>query len=303
MLNDALDTYLAVRRAAGFDLVDDERNLRSFVRFASAQSDNYVVADTAIAWARQANAEPQRGNRLKKVIRFARFSHAADARHEVPPQGVFCAQRKRPTPYLYTEEEIERLMAQTASLGPPSSQRVETYRTLIGLLAATGMRIGEAIGLCFHDVTADGLLIRETKFHKSRMLPLHPSTQAALEQYIRRRRQFMATDDHVFVSSRHRPLTHDAIYPTFIKLLTAAGLPRLPGQPRPRLIDFRHTFASNALLACPTSRDHVGNHTLALMTYLGHAHPRSTYWYFESSPALMNDIVQLCEQFIEENKP
>ena len=114
MLTDALDTYLAVRRAAGFDLVDDGRNLRSFVRFASARGDALVVASTAIASAGSGKSEAQRANRLKMVIRFARFAHAADIRHEIPPPGVFCNQRHRPTPYLYTEEEIGALMAQAS---------------------------------------------------------------------------------------------------------------------------------------------------------------------------------------------
>jgi site-specific recombinase XerD len=138
MLKDALDTYLAVRHAAGFALVDDEHRLRGFVRFASAQGDTVIVAATAIAWAGQGRSESQRSNRLKMVIRFARFAHATDGRHEIPPQGVYCARRQRPTPYLYTENEIQALMAQALHLGPPGTLRAQTYSTLIGLLAATG---------------------------------------------------------------------------------------------------------------------------------------------------------------------
>lgn len=303
MLKDALDTYLAIRHTAGLNLREDEHNLLNFFHFAYAQGDTFIIARTAITWAGLGRSEAQRSTRLKMVIRFARFAHAADNRHEVPPQGIFCAQRQRPTPYLYTEGEIRALMEQTARLGPPGSLRAQTFSTLIGLLAATGLRIAEALGLRFQDITADGLAIIKTKFYKSRLVPLHPTTQKALERYLVQRRQFTANDDHLFVSTRRCPLTHAAVYPTFIKLLAAAGIPRQPGQARPRLIDFRHTFASNALLACPNGRDHVGNHMLALMTYLGHAHPSSTYWYFESSPQLMKDIVNACEQWIKENTP
>lgn len=299
MLTDAIDTYLAVRRAAGFDLTEDERNLRSFARFACTQGDTVIVSATAIAWAGQGSSEAQRANRLKVVIRFARFAHAADMRHEVPPQGVYCSRRHRPTPYLYTEDEIQALMAQALRLGPRGTLRGQTYSTLIGLLAATGLRIAEALGLRIQDVTLDGLVIRETKFQKSRLVPLHPTTQAALDRYLIERRRFAVADDHLFVTSG-RPLTQDAIYPTFIKLLAAARLPRQAGQARPRLIDFRHTFASNALLACPNARDHVGSHVLALMTYLGHANPSSTYWYLESSPRLMEDIADACEHRMKE---
>jgi integrase/recombinase XerD len=303
MLTDAVDTYLAVRRAVGFNLADDERNLRSFVRFACAQGDTFVVTATAITWAEKGRSEPQRNNRLKMVIRFARFAHAADNRHEIPPQGVFCAQRRRPTPYLYTEEEICALMAQASRLGPPGTLLAQTYRTLIGLLAATGLRISEALGLRFQDVAADGLVIRKAKFQKSRLVPLHPTTLTALEQYLVERRKVAADDDHLFLTTKHCPLTLDAIYPTFHKLLAACGLPRQAVLARPRLIDFRHTFASNALLDCPRARDRVGSHMLALMTYLGHALPSSTYWYLESSPQLMEDIVEVCERLFEESTP
>ncbi len=303
MLTDALDIYLAVRRAAGFDLVDDERHLRNFVRFACAQGDALVVASTAIAWAGNGKSEPQRANRLKMVIRFARFAHAADTRHEIPPQGVFCNQRHRPTPYLYTEEEIRALIAQASRLGPVGTLRGQAYSTLIGLLAATGLRVSEALGLRFQDVTADGLVIREAKFHKSRLVPIHPTTLAALERYLLERRRIIVDDDHLFLTTQLRPLSLDAVYPVFHRLLVSCGLPRQVGQPRPRLIDFRHTFASNALLACPPVRDHVGSHMLALMTYLGHALPSSTYWYLESSPQLMEDIADVCEHMFEEYAP
>ncbi len=303
MLTDALDTYLAVRRAAGFDLVDDERNLRSFVRFACAQGDMLVVASTAITWAGNGKSEPQRANRLKMVIRFARFAHAADIRHEVPPQGVFCNQRHRPTPYLYTEEEIGALIAKASTLEPAGTLRGHTYSTLIGLLAATGLRVSEALGLRFQDITVDGLVIREAKFHKSRLVPLHPTTFVALERYLIERRRIVADDDHLFLTTQLRPLSLDAVYPIFHRLLASCELPRQAGQPRPRLIDFRHTFASNALLACPHARDHVGSHMLALMTYLGHALPSSTYWYLESSPQLMEDIADVCERMFEEHTP
>jgi integrase/recombinase XerD len=147
------------------------------------------------------------------VIRFARFAHATDGRHEIPPQGVYCARRQRPTPYLYTENEIQALMAQALHLGPPGTLRAQTYSTLIGLLAATGLRISEAISLHFQDISADGLVIRNTKFKKSRLVPLHSTTQAALERYLVERRRVATNDDHMFLSTQLGPLSLDAVYP------------------------------------------------------------------------------------------
>ena len=303
MLNDAIDSYLAVRRAGGFKLKDDENYLYSFSRFAQDRGDTHVVERTAIAWAEQASSEPQRANRLKAVIRFARFSRAVDTRHEIPPQGIFCAHRRRPTPYLYTAGDVQVLMNHAAKLGPPGSLRPHTYSTLIGLLAATGLRISEALGLHIKDLTAEGLVIRETKFRKSRLITLHKTTRVALEKYLVNRAQVAAFDDYLFISCRLRALSRRGVYKTFNQLLNAAGLPRQAGQPRPRLIDFRHTFASNALLTCPQGRDAIDRHMLALMTYLGHAHPSSTFWYLESSPQLVGGIAQACEQWVEENMP
>jgi integrase len=139
--------------------------------------------------------------------------------------------------------------------------------------------------------------------HKIDLVPLHPTTRAALEAYLVKRTQLATADEHVFVSLRRRPLSRTTVYPTFTRLLAAAGVPCTSGRSKPRLIDLRHTFATNVLLASPASRDHIGRHMLALTTYLGHAHVSSTYWYLESSPQLMGDIAQACERFIEENTP
>ena len=177
MLMQAIDTYLAIRRAMGFALTQAEGYLRNFVRFATARGDTHVVATTAIDWASLTKSEAQRHYRLQTVIRFARFMSAEDSRHEIPPHDIFCGRRQRPIPYIFSDDEIEQLMSAASRLGPPGSLRPHTYSTLFGLLAVTGMRPSEARNLHLQDVTIDGLLIRETKFHKSRLLPLHVTTR------------------------------------------------------------------------------------------------------------------------------
>lgn len=140
MLMPAVERYLAVRRATGFQLKPIEYYLRDFAWFASTRGETHIVAQTAVDWATTAACEAQRHNRLKTVIRFAHFMHAENPLHEIPPEGVFCGRRQRPTPYIFSDEEIQRLLAYAKQLGPPNALRPHTYSTLFGLLAVTGMR-------------------------------------------------------------------------------------------------------------------------------------------------------------------
>jgi integrase/recombinase XerD len=160
------------------------------------------------------------------------------------------------------------------------------------------MRVAAARDLHLTDITADGLLIREAKFHKSRLLPLHGTTRAALDRYRVARCRYAGADPHLFVTRRGRKLSHTVVSETFHQVLTAAGGPREPGRRRPRLMDLRHTFAVRALERCPETRDAIGRHTLALTTYMGHACVSSTCWYLESTPQLMTDIARTCETFM-----
>jgi integrase/recombinase XerD len=298
MLMPAVDTYLAIRRAAGFALVPIEGHLRHFARFATARGDTHVVVSTAIAWATLAPSEAQRHYRLQTVVRLARFLAAEDPRHEIPPAGVFRGSRPRPTPYIFSDGEIQQLLVHARRLGPPGSLRPQTYSTLFGLLAVTGMRVAEALALQLTDVTVDGLLIRHTKFKKSRLLPLRATTRAALDQYVLQRCRVAGMNAYLFVSRRHGPLSRTVVTQTFHQVLTAAGILHTPGRRRPRLIDLRHTFAVRTLEEGPETRDRVGRHMLALTTYMGHTCVASTYWYLESTPHLMMDIARTCEAFV-----
>ena len=298
MLMTSVDRYLSIRRLVGFQLKSIEFYLRDFARFASARGETYVVSKTAIDWASKGISEAQRHNRLSMVIRFAYFMHAEDPRHQIPPKYLFCSQRQRPTPYIFSDQEIQHLIASAQKLGPSGTLRPYTYSTLFGVLAVTGMRVSEARSLQINDVTNDGLVIRESKFKKSRLIPLHETTWSALNSYLKRRFRVFGHDPHLFVSRRGGKFSHTIVSETFRKVVQIADIHGKQGQRHPLLMDLRHSFAVKSLLKCTDKRDHISRHMLALTTYMGHAKVDSTFWYLESIPELMADIAHKCETFI-----
>ncbi len=297
MLTPAVESYIAMRRACGFDFKSEGTCLKGFAAFSDARGHNHVLAGTALEWARQARSKQQRARRLGIVIRFARYAHAEDTRHELPTPVLGSENSVRPVPYIFSREDIGRLMHAASQSGYRTLRRA-TYSTLFGLLACTGLRLSEAIHLRYGDITADGLIIRRTKFRKSRLVPLHPTARTALARYLEQRRPYAPLDDHVFISLRRKPLlVHDAER-AFRTAATKIGLRRELGRPRPTIHAMRHTFAVRALEACPDERDCVTKHMVALSTYLGHGHVGHTYWYLEATPQLMRDISERCERFV-----
>lgn len=304
MLKQAIDRYLDIRRAAGFELKVDEGLLHSFNRFATERSETYVRRQTAIDWAGQAPSPSQRERRLGMVRRFAEHARAEDPAHEVVPRDVFANKhRRRPFPYIFSREKLLQLLDTTSQLRPKASLRPLTYYTLFGLLAATGLRISEAMALVLDDLTADGLLVRKTKFRKSRLLPLHETTEAALNRYLQKRRAVGGGDDHVFISTRGGALTYPMINGTFHFLLRRLHLRLKPDQQLPRIHGLRHYFAVRALESSTCGHDPVARHILALSTYLGHAHVTDTYWYLQATPHLMTGIADACETFSLGGRP
>jgi integrase len=168
MVTVAVETYLAVRRAAGFQLTPVATDLHRFARFATERGQPSVTTPTVMAWAPTAASEAQRHTRLRAGRRFAHVMHAADPRHEIPPATLFCGRRQRPRPYIFTAADLQDIMDYAPRLGPPGSRRPPTYRPLFGLLAATGRRPSEARARPLHALTPAGLIIRESKFKKSR---------------------------------------------------------------------------------------------------------------------------------------
>ena len=293
----AVESYLAVRHAAGFDLANADYLMRSFARFAAERNETNLRATTAIDWASQSSSLAQRDERLKTVCRFARYIRAEDNRHEVPPADHFGYRKTRRVPYIYSSAEINRLIDAALHLGPPGVLQPQTYATLIGLLAATGLRISEALSLQFSDVTPSGLLIRRTKFQKTRLVPVHETTEAGLDRYLTRRRHVRSNGEDVFITDDGQTLPYWHVNSTFRKLLKTANL-SASGGGRPRLHDLRHTFAVRALEASPAGRQRIGQHMLALATYMGHVNINATYWYLEITPDLLREIAAASENFL-----
>lgn len=301
MLAQAVESYLRVRRACGVELKSQGILLRSFAAFSDAKGKHHVCSDVAIEWAGLGSVH-QRAHRLGEVIRFSRYIRAEDPSHELPPP-IFGSERcPRAVPYIFSREDIQRLVQAAAESGNHALRR-KTYSTLFALLACTGLRVSEAIKLRYEDITPDGLVIRCSKFRKSRLVPLHETVQAEIERYLERRRPYAPFDNHVFVSLRRKPLRINDVDATFQTAVDKIGLPRGPGLPRPTPHSLRHTFAVKALETCPDSRDHITRHMLALSTYLGHCNVSFTYWYLEAVPELMINIAERCENFFTGGRP
>lgn len=302
MLTTAVKSYISVRRACGFAFRSEGTCLQGFAAFSDARGHHHVRSDIAIEWARQARSARQRARRLGIVIRFARYVHAEDVCHEVPAPVLGSEQSRRPTPYIFSRADIPRLM-QAASQSGYQTLRRATYSTLFGLLACTGLRLSEAIHLRYADITSDGLVVRRTKFRKSRLVPLHGTARMALDRYLEQRRPYAPLDDHVFISLRRKPLLVASAERAFRTAACKIGLRAEPGRPRPTIHALRHTFAVRALEACPDGRDRITQHMLALSTYLGHGRVDYTYWYLEATPELMKDISERSESFVMGAQP
>lgn len=298
-LRQSLLDYLSLRRALGYKLRRSEKLLNQFLDYLEAAGVPTITTQHALAWA----CQPDKGDagwwayRLSAVRVFAAHVHAQDPSVEVPPRDMLPSRPQRATPYLYAEPEVAALMNATAELRTPL--RRATYRTLLGLLATTGMRVGEAIDLDrrdFDDV-AGVLLIRRAKFDKTREVPLHPTTVVALRSYLAcvDRECPLRGGPALFVSTAGTRLLYCDVHWTFKRLARQAGLlPRTP-RCRPRIHDLRHAFAVNALLEA--SRNGTEGQCLTLLpTYLGHVDPAASYWYLSAAPELLAQAAERLER-------
>jgi integrase/recombinase XerD len=291
-LRTALQDYLAIRRALGFQLKLVGWALTRFVAYAEQVGAETVTTDLALAWATQpVNASPVWWKfRLTAVRGFAKHLQTLDPCTEIPPADAVSAPKCRAAAYFYSESEIVRLMEEAANLVPPV--RGITYQTLIGLLSVTGMRLGEAIRLQRADVDWEHgvLTIRISKFGKSRHIPVDPSTLSALQAYDQARDQMCprpGATTNFFVSIRGTQLLQPNVDRTFHQLAGRAGLRPRSSRCRPRLHDLRHSFAIRTLLGWYRAGLDVQAMLPRLSTYLGHTNPANTYWYLSAEPELL----------------
>ncbi len=292
-LRTSLEEYLATRRAAGFTLRDTATALLRFVAFAEQQGAELITTQLALEWAQQAaDAQPAwRARRLGMVRLFARYLSAQDPRTEIPPTGLLPSGYSRREPYLYSDEEVDRLLQAARHLPSPTGLRAWTYTTFLGLLAATGMRMGEAVDLDRDDADLEQelLTLRHTKLGKDRHVPIHPTTQKALLDYQRYRDRIYprAKTASFFLAEHGRRLNKETVRETFVKLSRQIGL-RGPCQSHgPRLQDLRHRFAVRTMLNWYRAGADVQAQLPKLATYLGHVNVRSTYWYLTAVPELL----------------
>ncbi|QND44637.1 tyrosine-type recombinase/integrase (plasmid) [Rhizobium lusitanum] len=297
-LHGSLETYLLTKRALGFKL-NDEGKLRNFVAFMDRRGATVVTGKLAIEWAGSSAGPATWAIRLSAVRTFARYLADTAPLTEIPPTGVF-PQHHRPQPHIYTAEEIEALLSEIKRWRSRNGFGQWTFHCCIGLLAVTGMRLGEAIRLKRSDVDLDAgvISVEESKFGKSRIVPVHQTTVAVLRDYCERRDASppRRLSDHFFVGERGKGLHIQRVELVFITSIRRAGLRGAVGTRGPRIHDLRHTYAVNTLLRWYESGDDVDRMLPVLSTYLGHTHTRDTYWYLSACPELMRHAADRLER-------
>jgi site-specific recombinase XerD len=296
-VRDALPQYVALRRALGTKLEEPARTLEQFVQFLEREGSEFVTSEMALRWAVQPQGvQPATwARRLSMVRRFAAWLSTIDTRTEVPPHRLLAARRKRNKPHIFTEPEIGQLMAEATRLGSQTGLRALTFTTLIGLLTTTGLRPGEALALDQSDVDLENgiLAIRQTKFGKSRFVPISESTRHGLQRYAKQRDALCRRlRTNAFLVSEGGDRLHGCTARrTFARISCVVGLRAAAGKHRsgrgPRLQDFRHCFATRKLIEWYEAGLDVAREMPKLTTYLGHLDVAHTYWYLEAVPELL----------------
>jgi len=303
VLDDHLAGYLSMRRALGYKLARAEKLLDLFLAWLEDLGEDTITTELAVRWATLPPATDSNwhAQRLSVVRGFAAHLHALDPTHEVPPPNLLPQRPRRGVPYLYTDADVLALMDAASVI--PTPHREATMRTLIGLLAVTGMRIGEAIRLDLADIDqVHGLLrIRDTKFGKSRELAVDRTTIRALREYLRRRDRPVPTEPTaaVLTSAAGTRLIYCNVHLAFKRIVADAGLRPRSGACRPRAHDLRHTFAVNTVLDAYRAGVDIPPRLALLCTYLGHVNPGSTYWYLQAAPELLAVAAGHLERFEE----
>ena len=298
-LGQRAEEYLSIRRALGYRLAGYDAVLSDLTVWLDDRSAPVMTADLALAWAQsRPTSSPVRQRQLLTIARrFAEYLFAIDPRTEVPAPDLLPARYFRTAPYIYNDAEISALMASARSLTPPL--KAATYETLIGLLACTGLRFGEAAGLDRGDVSISeaSLLVRFAKFGRSRHVPVHPSTVAALSAYAACRDRLCPhpTAPSFFVGTRGGRVAPSSAQAVFAELRHLNGLDRRCHGRLPRLHDLRHSFVVRTMLAWYRDGVDVQARLPVLSTYLGHVDPKATYWYQQAAPELLTLVARRLE--------
>ncbi|MBW2735464.1 MAG: tyrosine-type recombinase/integrase [Deltaproteobacteria bacterium] len=290
-IQQAVTDYLELRRALGFKLEREGTLLPEFAVWVDAEGYGHISSDLALRWATQEFKASQRwgAKRLSMVRLFARYYRSIDTLTEVPPADLLPFKQQRQAPYIYSDQDIEALLAAAKKIR--SSFSAKTHTTLLGLLSATGMRVGEAIALDRDDVdwVAGVLMVRNAKFGKSRLVPLHTTTLLALRRYSDERDLEWPTprSPSFFVSTRGSRPFYKNVHHVFLRLLDRSGLAERTTPRRPRIHDLRHTFAVKTVLGWYRTGVDVETRMPRLSTYMGHVNPSQTYWYLTATPELL----------------
>jgi integrase len=285
-----VEDYLAMRRSLGYTLRGDGRMLLAFADRLDQSGQTAVTVSAALAWAIEPTyATPAQWSRRLAVVRvFTRHLHALDPSCEIPPADLLPGTSHRPTPYIYTAEDIAALVHAAGTIAAPMP--AATCQAVISLIAASGLRVGETLALDRDDVDLDAAVLTVVgKNQHTRLVPLHPTTVEMLARYSARRDRLCpaATSASFFLTTTgNRPLQR-GLQETFAKLVALAEIQAPPGRRRPRIHDLRHTFAVNTLIGWYRSSVDVAAHIPILSTFLGHAAPEATYWYLQATPELL----------------
>jgi site-specific recombinase XerD len=308
-IRESLAQYVAVRRALGASFYEPALALGHFVDLLEHEEAEFITTDLALRWATAPVSVEHAtwGRRLSQVRGFARWMNVVDSRNQVPPEGLLSARRRRNAPYIYAEQEINLLMIQAARLRSRTGMRALTYSTLIGLLVATGLRAGEAFRLDRSDVDlVNGILfIRDSKFGKSRFVPVEESARVALERYARMRDQLcpLRLSEAFLISERGNRLKGGTARSMFVRMSRAIGLRSATEDGRdghgPRLQDFRHSFATGRLVEWYRAGLDVSRELPKLAAYLGHVNIGLTYWYIEAVP----ELLELAARYLDKHCP
>jgi integrase/recombinase XerD len=297
MLSRHVASYVALHRQLGLCYNEQERILSLFAVYAEAFGDRYITTGRVQSWCATASTPNCARTWFDTVRRLSLFLNAEDTRHEALPASAFGrGRRPRPAPHILRPDQVSAIMQAALEIPPQGTISPHTYHYVFGLLAATGMRVSEALGLKRHDLVEDGLILRNGKFDKCRMVPLHASTRRALYDYIAIRDRMSGDSDDLFVVTTGRAPTKTRVHVVFVKLARQLGIRGPKGTRGARLHDLRHTFAVRSLETCEHDREAVGHHTAALSAYLGHADVEATYWYLQATPVLMHDIATAAEK-------